>query len=93
MRRVETSWGCRGRANGHGAAGFRAAHRQESVAHAQSRRCNESGAMIAARIVALEASKLAMIPAIADMTLLDDLAVADADEDDLYEAMDWLLQR
>jgi Transposase DDE domain len=50
-------------------------------------------AMIAGRIIAPEASKLAMTGAWADTTLADDLGVADAHEDELYEAMDWLLER
>ena len=51
--------------------------------------------MLSMRIVAPEASKLGMIPALADTTLSDDLGIADADEDEdeLYEAMDWLLAR
>jgi transposase len=49
--------------------------------------------MIAMRIVSPEASKLGMIPALANTTLPDDLGVADADEDELYEAMDWLVAR
>ena len=47
---------------------------------------------VAARIFAPEASKLAMPQAWADTTLADDLGVADAHEDELYEAMDWLSQ-
>ena len=50
-------------------------------------------AMVAGRIVAPEASKLAMTQAWADTTLADDLGVADAHEDELYEAMDWLIER
>lgn len=50
-------------------------------------------AMISMRIVAPEASKLGMIPALHNTTLTDDLGIADADEDELYEAMDWLLER
>ena len=50
-------------------------------------------AMIAGRIIAPEASKLAMVGAWADTTLADDLGVADADEDELYDAMDWLIER
>ncbi len=48
-------------------------------------------AMIAGRIIAPEASKLGMVGAWADTTLADDLGVADADEDELYRAMDWLI--
>jgi hypothetical protein len=41
----------------------------------------------------MTASKLAMTQAWADTTLSDDLGVADASEDELYAAMDWLLER
>jgi transposase len=50
-------------------------------------------AMVAGRILAPEASKLAMTHAWADTTLADDLGVADAHEDELYAAMDWLIER
>jgi len=50
-------------------------------------------AMVAGRIIAPEASKLAMTQALADTTLAEDLGVADADEDELYAAMDWLIER
>ena len=50
-------------------------------------------AMIVGRIIAPEASKLGMIGAWADTTLADDFSVADANEDELYEAMDWLIER
>jgi hypothetical protein len=50
-------------------------------------------AMVAGRIVAPEASKLAMTRAWADTTLAEDLGVADAHEDELYAAMDWLIER
>ena len=50
-------------------------------------------AMVAGRILAPEASKLGMIGAWADTTLADDLGVADAHEDELYAAMDWLMER
>ena len=49
-------------------------------------------AMVAGRIIAPEASKLGMTQAWADTTLADDLGVADADEDELYAAMDWLIE-
>lgn len=49
-------------------------------------------AMVAGRIIAPEASKLAMTRAWADTTLPDALGLADADEDELYAAMDWLLE-
>ena len=49
-------------------------------------------AMICQRAIA-PASKLATARAFSQSTLADELGVADADEDDLYEAMDWLLAR
>jgi hypothetical protein len=50
-------------------------------------------AMVAGRIIAPEASKLAMTHAWADTTLAQDFGVADAHEDELYAAMDWLIER
>ena len=50
-------------------------------------------ALVAGRIIAPEASKLAMTRAWADTTLADELGVAYADEDCLYAAMDWLIER
>lgn len=50
-------------------------------------------AMVAGRIIAPQASKLGMIGALADTTLAEALGVADADEDELYAAMDWLIVR
>jgi transposase len=50
-------------------------------------------AMVAERILAPEASKLGMARAFTDTTLGEDLGVADADEDELYAAMDWLSER
>ena len=41
-------------------------------------------AMVAGRIIAPEASKLAMTHAWSDTTLAEDLGVADAHEDELY---------
>ncbi|MHB1469270.1 MAG: IS1634 family transposase [Solirubrobacteraceae bacterium] len=49
-------------------------------------------AMICQRAIA-PASKLATVRAFSQSTLADELGVADADEDDLYQAMDWLLAR
>src|SRR5437763_10244534 len=49
-------------------------------------------AMICQRAIA-PASKLATVRAFSRSTLADELGVADADEDDLYAAMDWLLER
>jgi Transposase DDE domain len=50
-------------------------------------------AMVAGRIIAPEASKLAMTHAWPDTTLAEDFSVADAHEDELYAAMDWLIER
>lgn len=50
-------------------------------------------AMVAERILAPEASKLGMTRAWSDTTLGEDLGVADAHEDELYAAMDWLIER
>ena len=50
-------------------------------------------AMVAERILAPEASKLGMTRAWAGTTLPEELGIADADEDALYAAMDWLVER
>jgi transposase len=50
------------------------------------------GAMIAARIIAPH-TKLATTRWWHTTTLAEEFAVAEADEDDLYAAMDWLLER
>jgi transposase len=60
-----------------------------------SRPCREAQlvtAMVAARIIAPH-TKLATTRWWQGSTLAEDLGVADADEDDLYRAMDWLLER
>jgi hypothetical protein len=49
-------------------------------------------AMICQRAIA-PMSKLATVRALSQSTLADELGVAGADEDDLYGAMDWLLDR
>jgi len=49
-------------------------------------------AMICQRVIA-PASKLGTVRALGQSTLADELGVSAADEDDLYEAMDWLLER
>ena len=49
-------------------------------------------AMICQRAIA-PASKLATVRAFGQSTLAEELGVADADEDDLYGAMDWLSDR
>ena len=58
----------------------------------QSRQRDLVVAMVAARILEPK-SKLATTLWWADTTLPEILNVSDADEDDLYEAMDWLLER
>jgi transposase len=58
----------------------------------QSRQRDLVVAMVAARILEPK-SKLATTLWWADTTLPEILKVSDADEDDLYEAMDWLLER
>jgi transposase len=50
-------------------------------------------AMVAGRLISPEASKLAMTHALADTTLAEDLGVADVHENELYAAMDWLIER
>jgi hypothetical protein len=50
-------------------------------------------AMVAGRIIAPEASKLAMTHAWPDTTLAEEFGVTDAHEDELYAAMDWLIER
>ena len=50
-------------------------------------------AMVAGRIIAPEASKLALTQAWLDTTLAEEFSVADAHEDELYAAMDWLIER
>jgi transposase len=60
-----------------------------------SKRCRERDlvvAMIAERLIH-PCSKLATTRFWHTTTLAEELSVADADEDDLYEAMDWLLAR
>jgi hypothetical protein len=63
------------------------------VAATRSRERDLVVAMVAGRLIAPEASKLGMTRAWADTTLADDLGVADAHEDELYAAMDWLIER
>jgi len=49
-------------------------------------------AMIVGRVIA-PASKLGMVRTLSQSTLADELGVTNCDEDDLYRAMDWLLER
>ena len=60
-----------------------------------SRSCRERDlclAMIVGRVIC-PGSKLGMVRTLGQSTLASELGVQGADEDDLYEAMDWLLQR
>ena len=57
-----------------------------------SRQRDLAVAMVAARILDPQ-SKIATARSWSNTTLADTLGVTDADEDDLYEAMDWLLER
>jgi hypothetical protein len=50
-------------------------------------------AMVAGRIISPEASKLGLTHARADTTLAEELGVADAHENELHAAMDWLIER
>src|SRR5213594_302349 len=62
------------------------------IASRPSRQRDLVVAMVVARILDPD-SKLATTRRWHTTTLAEDLAVADANEDDLYEAMDWLLER
>jgi hypothetical protein len=86
----------RSRAHGHVEAVLKAMHRlgfDKLIDPKASRERALVVAMVAERIIAPEASKLGMTRAWADTTLPDELGVADADEDALYAAMDWLVER
>jgi transposase len=65
---------------------------EELIASTRSRERNLILGMIAARILEPD-SKLATTRWWRTTTLPEDLGVLDADEDDLYDAMDWLLKR
>lgn len=83
------------RPHGHVAAVLRAMRRLDLAALLGARPCREADlvmAMVAARIVAPH-TKLATTRWWHTSTLADELDVVDADEDDLYRAMDWLLER
>jgi hypothetical protein len=83
------------RAHGHVEAVLRAMRRLDFAALLGARPCREADlvmAMVAARIVAPH-TKLATTRWWHTSTLADELDVGDADEDDLYRAMDWLLER
>jgi hypothetical protein len=83
------------RAHGHVEAVLRAMRRLDLASLLSSRPCREAdlvAAMVAARIVAPH-TKLATTRWWHTSTLAEGLDVVDADEDDLYRAMDWLLER
>src|SRR5207244_8910747 len=65
---------------------------EELIASEPSRRRDLVLAMIAERLL-FPSSKLANTRHWLDTTLAEELGVADADEDQLYDAMDWLLAR
>ena len=62
------------------------------ISSRRSRRRDRVVAMVAARILEPQ-SKLATTAWWADTTLPETLDISDADEDDLYDALDWLLER
>ena len=80
---------------GHVMAALGMARRLELARLVDREPCRERDlvvAMICQRAIA-PASKLATVRAFSQSTLADELGVADADEDDLYAAMDWLIER
>jgi hypothetical protein len=86
----------RSRTHGHVAAVLTAMRRLGFAKLIEGRPSRERDlvvAMVAERIVAPEASKPGMTRAFTDTALGEDLGVADADEDELYTAMDWLSER
>jgi hypothetical protein len=83
------------RLHGHVQAVTRAMQRLDVAALLGARACRERDlvqAMIAARILAPQ-TKLATTRWWASTTLAEAFGVADADEQELYAAMDWLLER
>jgi len=83
------------RAQGHVHAVAQALRRLDLAALIASKACPERDrvlAMIAARVLAPH-SKLATTRWWHTTTLAEDFGVADTDEEDLYAAMDWLLER
>jgi transposase len=85
----------RSRAHGHAHAVATAMQRLGMASLIASKPCRERDlvlAMVASRILAPH-TKLATTRWWHTTTLADDLHVADASEDDLYAAMDWLLPR
>jgi transposase len=85
----------RSRAHGHVQAVATAMQRLDFASLIAAKPCRERDlvlAMVAARIVAPQ-TKLATTRWWHTTTLAEDLGVAEANEDDLYAAMDWLLAR
>jgi transposase len=85
----------RSRAHGHAQAVTTAMQRLGFTSLIASKPCRERDlvlTMVAARILAPH-TKLATTRWWHTTTLAEDFGVADANEDDLYAAMDWLLQR
>ncbi len=81
--------------HGHVAAVLGTIHRLGLDAILASRRCRQRDlvlAMIAARIL-FPTSKLDTVQRWSSCTLAEELGVGDADEDELYGALDWLLER
>ncbi len=80
---------------GHVMAALGMARRLELARLVDREPCRERDlvlAMICQRAIA-PASKLATVRAFSQSTLADELGVVDADEDDLYAALDWLIER
>jgi Transposase DDE domain len=80
---------------GHVNAALAMARRLELAKLLDARCCRERDlcmAMIVGRVIAPR-SKLGMVRSMGASTLADELGVTGADEDDLYHAMDWLIQR
>ena len=65
----------------------------ELIASRRSRERDRVMALVVARILQPKTSKLSTPLWWEDTTLTEMLGVTDADEDDLYDAMDWLLKR
>ena len=83
------------RPHGDVAAALRAMRRLDFASLLSSRPCREADlvmGLVAARIVAPD-TKLATTRWWHTRTLAEDLGVGKADEDDVYAAMDWLLER
>jgi transposase len=95
---VPVSWAfeiTRSRPHGHVQAAGAAMGRLDMASLLSSKPCRERDlvlAMVAARIAAPH-TKLATTRWWNTTTLAEDFGVAEADEDDLYAAMDWLLER